>query len=323
MFGLAQRIGLHRRASRSQTRRPHSFHAGIEAVEDRVLLSTLSAINWFNGAQHSTVFGIGSDDSVYMSVDGHTPWVGLGGYAKQISAGLDTASNPEVFAIGSDNALYVNDGGVWNDLGGYVKQISATANNTVFAIGTNDGVFVNKAGVWSSLGGYAQQISASVPLVGNFEVFAIGTDNALYVNDGGVWNDLGGYVRAIAAPAFNAGPSADAVYGIGSNHGGFLYQGGFKSLGGYLQLPAGPGTLSSISWSSAGVQHSAVFSISSDDSAYISVDGGVWQDLGGYVKQISAGLDAAGNPEVFAIGSDNALYVNDGGVWNDLGGYVK
>ena len=38
--------------------------------------------------------------------------------------------------------------------------------------------------------------------------------------------------------------------------------------------------------------------------------GGGFVPLGGYVKQISASLDATGKPEVFAVGSDDALWVN-------------
>ena len=68
----------------------------------------------------------------------------LGGYAKQVSAGLTAAGSPEVFAIGSNDALYVNhlDGTAGSGLGGYVKAISATTDNTVFAIGSNDSVYV-------------------------------------------------------------------------------------------------------------------------------------------------------------------------------------
>src|SRR5262249_16288862 len=63
MFGLAKMVGLNPRASGGQARRPRSFRAAIEVVEDRALLSTLSAINWTSGGlQHSAVFGIGGND---------------------------------------------------------------------------------------------------------------------------------------------------------------------------------------------------------------------------------------------------------------------
>ena len=53
----------------------------------------------------------------------------------------------------------------------------------------------------------------------------------------------------------------------------------------------------------------------------MSKDGGSFVSEGGDVKAISAGLDAHGNPEVFAIGSDNAAWVNDNGAgWVSWGG---
>jgi hypothetical protein len=84
MFGLAKMVGLNPRASRGQARRPRSFRPAIEVVEDRALLSTLSAINWTSGGlQHSAVFGIGGNDSVYVNQDANG-WVSLGGYALQV-----------------------------------------------------------------------------------------------------------------------------------------------------------------------------------------------------------------------------------------------
>ena len=166
-------------------------------------------------------------------------FVSLGGYALQISAGLTAAGSPEVFAIGSNNALYVNhlDGKGWVGLGGYVKAISATTNNTVFAIGSNDSVYVNSGSGFVSLGGYALTISAGLNAAGSPEVFAIGSNDALYVNqlNGSGWVGLGGYVREIAAPAFDIGLTGNVVYVIGENEGGYLYRSGFVSLGGYLQ----------------------------------------------------------------------------------------
>ena len=42
------------------------------------------------------------------------------------------------------------------------------------------------------------------------------------------------------------------------------------------------------------------------------MDGGSFTSLNGYAKQIIAGLDASGKPEVYAIASDNAVGVNNG-----------
>jgi hypothetical protein len=66
------------------------------------------------------------------------------------------------------------------DLGGNVKQISATVGGAVFAIGSDNIVYENWGGGWHPLGGSAQQISAGL---GN-TVYAVGSDNAVYENPG-------------------------------------------------------------------------------------------------------------------------------------------
>jgi hypothetical protein len=119
------------------------------------------------------VYAIDSDNSVW-SYSGGTGVLHLGGYALAISAGPDANGNPEVYAIGPDNSRYVNDGSGFVNLGGYVKQISATVQDTVYAIGMDDAVYANtNGGGFVGLGGYAKEISAGLDANGNPEVFAI------------------------------------------------------------------------------------------------------------------------------------------------------
>jgi Calpain family cysteine protease/Tectonin domain len=302
MFGFAERSGRRSQAKGSRPRRSRSFQASLEAIEDRTLMSTLSAISWGStsvlhnavsavgannagvvhdavsgvgtnnavGGVQSAVFAIGTNNAVYMNKDA-TGFVSLGGYALQISAGLDSAGNPEVYAIGGDNAVYVNHltGGGWVDLGGSVTAISATVGNTVYAIGGGNAVYVNSGSGWVDLGSSAKAISAGLGAAGNPEVYDIGTNNAVYVNSGSGWVNQGGNMKAISATAGNT------VYAIGTNN-----------------------------------------------VVYVNSGSG-WVDLGGFVTAISAGLDGAGRPEVYGIGGGNATYVNDNGSgWVDLGGYV-
>src|SRR3954470_12395848 len=100
-------------------RRTRSFLAGMDRLEDRRVLSTISAISWSSGGlRHHAVYSIGADAAVYVNVDA-TGNTRLGGYAKQISAGLDAAGRPEVYAIGTDDGVWVNRGSGWVGLGGY------------------------------------------------------------------------------------------------------------------------------------------------------------------------------------------------------------
>jgi hypothetical protein len=54
----------------------------------------------------------------------------------------------------------------------------------------------------------------------------------------------------------------------------------------------------------ANASHSALYAIGANDNVEVSVDGGVFTNLGGYAKQISAASDGV----VYAIRTDNAVY---------------
>jgi hypothetical protein len=277
-------------------------------------------------ANGGIIYAIDGDNSVW-SYSAKSGFIHLGGYALDISAGLDANGNAEVYAIGADNSLYVDDGNSFMDLGGYCKQISATVQGTVYAIGLDDAAYVDmNGGGFAALGGYAKEIAAGLDANGNPELFAIGQDNSLYLNHGNGFIALGGYLRDIAAPAVGVGVPGDLVFGIAADHTGHLNQGGvYTNLGGYIQVTTPPGgTISAVSWqTTSGASYDALYVIGMDDAVYVSVDGGTYSWVGGYAKQISAGLDANGNPEVYAIGLDDALYVNDGAGFVDLGGYAK
>jgi hypothetical protein len=410
-------------APATPSRRP-DWKPAVEALEERSLLSAISAVAWTSGsATHSALYAIGKNDNVLVSVDGGS-FTNLGGYAKQLSAGLDAFNKPEVYAIAADNAVWVNKGSGWVSLGGYLKEISATVENTIYAVGTDDNIYLGhgtsglgwfntglkarqiSAGAdggnpevyaigfdnhvyagngsggpsgFANWGGYAKQISATV----DSTVYAIGADNAVYKDSGSGsgsgWVDLGGYAKQISAGIDGAfgpfvlaiglndglwsnhgsgwvsfgntyvtavsGPSianfgvslpADTAYAVAKGHGGLLHENtAFTSLGGYIQTTSGsasnntntwePATrdTSAISWVSGGVTHTALYAIAPDDTVKVSVDGGRFTNLGGYAKQISAGLDAFNKPEVYAIGADNAVWLNKGSGWVSLGGYVK
>jgi hypothetical protein len=229
----------------------------------------ISAVSWIGPffLKHHAVYAIAPDDTVEVSFGG-SPFSNLGGYAKQISAGLDSTGSPEVYAIGSDNAVWVNKGSGWVSLGGYAKEISATVNNTVYAIGTNDGLFVNKGSGWVPLATPVpiKQISAGTDAAGKALVDFIGYNDAVYTVPGTSGATLiFPYAKQISATMNNY------VYAVGGNN------------------------------------------------AVYKINGGTIIFEGGNVKQISASIDATGTPEVFAIGTDDALWVNHGFVFTKLG----
>src|SRR5262249_25489237 len=126
-------------------------------------------------------------------------------------------------------------------LGGYLKSISATVENTVYAIGTNDDIFVDHGtpGLgWFDSGLKARQISAGTDAIGNAEVYAIGFNNQVYAGNGSGgpsgFADWGGYAKEISA-------SIDAtVFAIGGDNAVYKDHGsgsgtGWVSLGGYAK----------------------------------------------------------------------------------------
>jgi hypothetical protein len=137
-------------------------------------LSSLSAVSWTSGGvAHQAVSTIGADAAVYLTVDA-TGNERLGGDAKQISAGLDTSGRPEVFAVGANNSIRVDRGSGWVNLGGYVRQISGTRDNTVSAIGMDDAVYAHTGtpGGLSPMGGIVKQIGAALDASGRPEVIS-------------------------------------------------------------------------------------------------------------------------------------------------------
>src|SRR5262249_27576789 len=154
-------------------------------------------------------------------------------------------------------------------------------NHTVYAIGQNDDLFVNRGGGFLPLGGYVKQISASFDATGKPEVFAIGAHDDLFVDhatgpdasgSGFVW--LGGYVTEGSAPAGGIGLPGDQAYVVGKGHGGSLHRGtSLISIGGYIQTSSGStsnGTnswapvtrdTSAVSWASNGVAHNTLYAI--------------------------------------------------------------
>ena len=223
MFRFAQRFGRDSQAKHTRARRPRSFKASLEAVEDRTLMSSITSVTWNSGGvNHSDVFALGFNNTVSMSKDGGS-FVSESGYLTAISAGLDSAGNPEVYGIGGNNAVWVDDNGAgWVSRSGYVKAISASVNNTVFAIGGDNAVYVNRGGTgWTDLGGDFTAISAGLDSYGNPEIYAIGTNNAAYSNDNGAgWVYRSGYVKAISGSVNNT------VFAIGGDNAVYMNRGG-------------------------------------------------------------------------------------------------
>ena len=132
-----------------------SFHASLEAVEDRTLMSTLSAISWKSGGvQHSEVFAMGYNNSVSVSKDGGS-FVAVHAMSRRsapASTRAETRRSMASAATTPPGSMITGPAG--SRWGGFVKAISASVDNTVFAIGGNNAVYMNRGGTnWVNLGG--------------------------------------------------------------------------------------------------------------------------------------------------------------------------
>ncbi|MBV8310353.1 MAG: hypothetical protein JO344_08215 [Planctomycetaceae bacterium] len=152
-----------RRQGRTQrTSRSRSLVTEMESLEGRALLTATSAVAWTAGlVTHHALYAIGAKDNVEVSVDGGS-FTNLGGYAKQVSAGLDVFNKPEVYAIGADNAVWLNKGSGWVSLGGYVTEVGAPAAGNfgislpaglAYAVSKGHGGLLHKGSSFSSIGG--------------------------------------------------------------------------------------------------------------------------------------------------------------------------
>jgi hypothetical protein len=110
-------------------------------------------------------------------------------------------NKPEVYAIGADNAVWVNDGSGWVSLGGYAEQVSAgldaAGNPFVFAIGLNDGLWSDHGAGWVSLGGYVTEICApdvGVGLPGDL-AYAVAKGHGCLLHSGTTFTTLGGTIE--------------------------------------------------------------------------------------------------------------------------------
>ena len=148
-------------------------------------------------------------------------------------------------------------------------------------------------------------------------LYAIDKNDAVEVSvDGGGFTTLGGYDKQVSAglDAFNK----PEVYAIGADNAVWVNHGSgpWVSLGGYVKQI------------SATVENT-IYAIGTNDDIFVGhgTPGLGWFYSGLKARQISAGTDAIGNPEVYAIGFDNQVYAGNGsggpGGFANWGGYAK
>jgi hypothetical protein len=231
----------------------------------------------------------------YSGTAAASPWANLSGTATAVASARNADGSQQVFAVGTDNAIWVRTQaasggwGNWAGLGGVASGLTVTTNvagwQDVFVLGggavwtrseTAPGVWT----AWASLGGAVKALAAGRDANGTEEVFAVGTDNALWTR------------RQTAPGVWTA----------------------WASLGGVAQAPV-------VVPNRQGLLD--LFAIGGDGAAWMRSETAAgqwapWMSLGGRVRSLAAGLDSFGRPEVYAQGPNGTLWwkdQNSGSLW--------
>jgi hypothetical protein len=233
------------------------------------------------------------------------------GAVKSFGAGHDAAGRPELFVIGLDDQVYglhfdANGdpaGGYFLAAGGQVKYLSvghdAFNRPEAFVIGLDDQVYAQRFDAnGNPVGGYFRVAPGRVDALavgndtaGRPEVFVIGLDSRLWILKFDLnGNPVGGYF--VAPGNYDGGGCAvPPVRSLSIGHDAAGNPEVFV-IGGGDQV-----------WAQK-------FDANGNPQGYYAPSGGACANpiATGAVKSISAGNDAAGNPELFAIGLDDQVY---------------
>jgi hypothetical protein len=196
----------------------------LEPLERRELLSGAALISTISEGffNDQVSYAVQPDLSVSMHLNGG-PRIDLGGTVTQISAGLDTLGQAQVFGIAPSGSVWVHDKNPahgWQPLYGNVSQISASRNNRVFGLTSGGSVWVRDntpfVDSWAPLYGTVTQISAGTAgPSGGDQVFGIDPSGGVWVRDAtpfvNSWAPLYGHVSQISASRNNR------VFGLASD----------------------------------------------------------------------------------------------------------
>jgi hypothetical protein len=224
----------------------------------------------------------------------------------------------------------------------------------VWTMGASDQTWYNMGNFWSSpYVGPLSQVAPSFRGDGRPELIGLGYNGQVYVTAatgngangwwGNTWQQLpamSGVTFNYIAAGFDPGANRDAVYGIDNNttlwvseqtssSGGFgpwasnSFGGGFKSV---VVSHQADGRVDLLVID----QNNALLSVTQATPGNWSYP--VWQYLGGWVTQVTVGINQDGRQQVFALGGGNSIWslmqMSPNDDWSDshwysLGGYAN
>ena len=157
----------------------------------------------------SLVFTTETDHSLWGQNPSDGQWVELSpaGTILAISASKDASGRNEVFALASDDSLWVHTVAGWSDLSpaGTIDALSASPKDVVFALGTDASLWRHAAAGWTELSpaGTVLSVSGGADASGGAEAFAVASDHSLWQFDRSAWQLLSpaGTIQSVSAVA--------------------------------------------------------------------------------------------------------------------------
>jgi hypothetical protein len=302
MFNFVSRFLGKSRGSRVAGGRVRSSRPVLESLEDRYVLSTISAVPV--AGSPGEAFTVGSDHSLKMYQSALSPvTLSPAGTILSVSAGrLD-----DVYAVGSDHSLWrwtpSQPGNHWQILspaGTISEQIFATANDgEVYVVPMDHSVWRHTTSGWGlgPLPGLGANTSLDVSVDHVGDVFVLGIDQSLMEESGGmapVTLSGAGTILQISA-----GFSGD-VFVVASDHSLWHHDSIWHEL-------SGAGTIESIS---AGFVDDEVYAVPTDHSLWhykSTLPGNHWEPLS-IPGSITDAISADQSGDVFAVPTDNSLW---------------
>jgi hypothetical protein len=278
---------------------------------DNSLGSSSGEIGDLVNAQYGTVNGYvvqkewsNADNTGILPQDtGTKAWTFTNGYLK-----LTVAGRGEVFGLDLNNGIWVyRDSSGWSFTNGYGIDLSvgidASGQDELWIRDANGAVWRYDQGSWTFTGGYLKSI-----LGGQGEVFGLDGADAIWVyRDGVGWSFTNGYGIDLSLGTDYFG--TDVLWIRDNTNAVWRYeQGSWFFTGGYLTtIRAGRGE---------------VFGLDSANAIWVFNDFSGWSFTNGYGIDLSVGVDASGQDELWIRDGNNGVWRYQQGSWTFTGGHL-
>ncbi len=259
----------------------------------------------------SLVFTTETDHSLWGQNPSDGQWVELSpaGTILAISASKDASGRNEVFALASDDSLWVHTVAGWSDLSpaGTIDALSASPKDVVFALGTDASLWRHAAAGWTELSpaGTVLSVSGGADASGGAEAFAVASDHSLWQFDRSAWQLLSpaGTIQSVSAVA-------DAAFVVASD--GSLWR---HTAGSWAELSPAQ-TILSVSAGADAAGAPAAFAVAADRSLWRYTAAAGWQRLSSAATVDSITNDQG--PDLFVLAVNGVLWEFDGSAWSEV-----